>query len=58
MKTKLVEFVNQHPTLVEDLRIASGILANHNREILANALWKYAEELKKYDGISPSTVAE
>ena len=56
MKTKLVEFVNQHPTLVEDLRIASGILANNNREILASALWKYSEELKKYDGVDPASV--
>lgn len=47
--TTLTEFVRQHPTIVEDLRIAADKLAKA-RPILAGALEGYADELAKYDG--------
>lgn len=47
--TLLSEFVRQHPSLVEDLRIAADKLAKA-RPILAGALKSYADELCKFDG--------
>jgi hypothetical protein len=47
--TLLSEFVQKHPSLVEDLRIAADKL-NKARPILAGALKSYADELCKFDG--------
>lgn len=47
--TTLTEFVRQHPSLVEDLRIAADKL-DKARPILAGALESYADELCKFDG--------
>lgn len=47
--TLLTEFVRQHPSMVEDLRIAADKL-DKARPILAGALEGYADELCKFDG--------
>lgn len=47
--TTLTEFVRQHPTMVEDLRIAADKLAKA-RPIVAGALEDYADELAKCEG--------
>ncbi len=45
----LKRFVDEHPTLVEDLRVAAGLLPKYKRSILVHSLLKYADELAEYD---------